>query len=446
MSLALTERPLRALHVFPMFGADLTNGSERYEYMLTRSLVAQGVDGDVLATTARAIRPTSAFSSAFGHDYPAGTEECDGIRIHRFPVTFSIGEGPGRAISRVILRRWSAEEARYGQLLRGSPHLVDSLEQRARSRSALYDALMLLARGPYSAGLLASAARLMRSCDVVLVGFLPFVLVWQITRLARLLGTPVVVLPLFHPDDVYHHFAAHYRALARADAVLAQTEYSADLFRRLLPSCAVTPVGAGIDPAAFEAPACGARFRATHALGDGKIVLFVGRKEASKRYDLAVEALDLIDDDRITLVMIGKDVDQRPLTSPRVRYLGAVSDGDLRDAYAACDVFLLPSEHESFGIVFLEAWMLGKPVIGNGRCGPVASVIRDGVDGYLCRDAEQMAERIVELIADPARARALGEAGGRRVRAHHTWDAVARKVRAVYDEVAAARARKGAGV
>jgi glycosyltransferase involved in cell wall biosynthesis len=439
MAVSHPQRPLRVLHVFPLFGADLTNGSERYEYMLTRTLVAQGVEVDVLTTTARRVRPTSAFSSAFDRDYAAGVEESDGIRIHRFPVSFSMPAALGHAISRFILRRWQGEEQHFGRVLRGSPHLVDHLRLRALSRSTLYDGLMLLARGPHSVSLLAAAARLMRTRDLVLVSFLPFALVWQITRLARMLHTPVVVLPLFHPDDVYHHFSAHYRALARSDAVLAQTEYSADLFKRLVPSCQPTPVGAGIDPAVFESAASGERFRAKYGLGGKRIVLFVGRKEPSKRYDLAVDAVDLIDDDRITLVMIGQDVDGRRVASRHARYLGPVSDGDLLDAYAACDVFLLPSEHESFGIVFLEAWMLGKPVIGNRLCGPVASVIQDGRDGYLCSDAEEMAGRIVELIADPARARALGEAGGRRVRTAHTWDAVARKVRAVYAEVGRAR-------
>ncbi len=430
---------MRALHVFPLFGADLTNGSEYYEYMLTKSLAARGVEVDVLTTTSRSVRPASALSSAWGHDYPAGVEQTDGMRVHRFPVTFSTPTALGQAISRLVFRRWRREEQQLGTVWRGSPGLVDHLHRRALARSSLYDGLMLLARGPHSLGLLTAAARMMRTCDVVLVGFLPFALVWQITRLAGWLGTPAVVLPLFHPDDVYHHFSSHYGALARADAVLALTAYSAGLFERLIPASHPVHVGAGIDEAIFGPGVSGARFRAKYGLGDQRIVLFVGRKEPSKRYDLAVEAVDLIDDDRITLVMVGRDVDGRPVTSARTRYLGPLDQGDLLDAYDACDVFLLPSEHESFGIVFLEAWMLRKPVIGNRLCGAVASVVRHGRDGYLCGDAQEMAERIVALICDPALARAMGDAGRARVTAEYTWGAVAQRVYSVYADVCRAR-------
>lgn len=434
---------MRALHVFPLFGADLTNGSEYHEYMLTKTLVEQGVEVDVLTTTSRTIHPVSAFSSGWRPDYPAGVEQTDGITIHRFPVSFSLPPRLGRAVSRVMLRRWAREEQRFGRVLAGSPHVVDHFRMRALDRSAVYDGLMLLARGPHSIRLLAAAARLMRHRDVVLVGFLPFVLIWQITRLARTLGTPVVILPLLHPADVYHHFSSYYRALGAADAVLAATAFSADVFKRLAPTSNPIAVGPGVE-ADFGRSASGERFRAKHGLAGKKIVLMVGRKEPSKRYDLAVEAIDLIDDDRITLVLIGRDVDGRPIVSPNTRYLGLVDRQDLLDAYDACDVFLLPSDQESFGMVFLEAWMLRKPVIGNRLCSPVAAVIRDGRDGYLCASAAEIAGRIVSLIADPALARAMGEAGHERVKAHHTWQAVARKVGAVYTEVCRARrARRG---
>jgi glycosyltransferase involved in cell wall biosynthesis len=436
---------MRALHVFPTFGADLTSGSEYYEYMLTKTLIEQGVEVDVLTTTSRRVQPRSAFSSGWSHDYASG-RECapDGITIHRAPVSFSMPTALGDAVSRVMFRRWRLEERRYGCMMRGSVHRVDHFHRRALSRPALYDGLMLLARGPNSIRLLMMAAALMRPCDVVLVGFLPFALVWQITRLARMLGKPVVVLPLFHPDDVYHHFAAHYRALARADAVLAQTAYTADLLKRLIPAANPVEVGAGVDDVTFGQAGCGERFRDKYGLHGKKIVLFVGRKEPSKRYDLAVEAIDLIDDERIKLVMIGRDVDARPVTSTNTLYLGPLARGDLHDAYEACEVLVLPSEHESFGIVFLEAWMRRKPVIGNRACAPVASVIRDGRDGYLCSDGEEFAGKIVTLICNSSLAAALGNAGHERVMARHTWTAVARKVGNVYADVCRTRSRTAA--
>lgn len=167
----------------------------------------------------------------------------------------------------------------------------------------------------------------------------------------------------------------------------------------------------------------------------------MGRKEHFKRYDAAIAAVDLSHDDRVELVMIGRDVDQLPIASPRVTYLGELPRQDVVDAYAACDVLLLPSESESFGWVLLEAWAGRKPVIGNRLCAPVASVIRDGIDGYLCTGAAEMAKRIGQLSCDPALARKLGQAGYEKVAARYTWDAIGRRVLDVYEAVTSGRHR-----
>ena len=248
-----------------------------------------------------------------------------------------------------------------------------------------------------------------------------------------------MLLPFFHPEDRYHHFAVFYRCFAAADAVLAQTPYSAELFRQLAPGANPVQVGVGVDGALRDDPRIsGARFRARHGLEQARLVLFVGRKEPGKRYDLAVAAIEAVADPRAVLLLIGEDVDRQPIASARVRCLGRVERAELLDAYDACDVFLLPSEHESFGIVFLEAWMRGKPVLGNRACGPVASVIDDGVDGYLCADAGEFAARIDALLADPAHAAALGNAGRAKAAGRYTWDAIGARVYALCEALASA--------
>ena len=81
----------------------------------------------------------------------------------------------------------------------------------------------------------------------------------------------------------------------------------------------------------------------------------------------------------------------------------------------------MPSRTDSFGIVYLEAWLNGVPVIG-ARAGGVPEVITDGVDGYLVDfgDVAALANRIELLLRRPEAARAMGEAGRRKVlgRAH----------------------------
>ena len=93
---------------------------------------------------------------------------------------------------------------------------------------------------------------------------------------------------------------------------------------------------------------------------------------------------------------------------------------------------MLPSEYESFGWVLLEAWARRKPVLGNRFCAPVAAVISDGEDGYLCANATEMAQRVAQLIAQPDLAQRLGQAGYDKIARRYTWDVIGRRVRDLY--------------
>jgi D-inositol-3-phosphate glycosyltransferase len=297
-----------------------------------------------------------------------------------------------------------------------------------------------VARGPHCARLTARLLRTVRRYDVVMVGFVPFALNWHALAAARLLRRPVVLLALFHPDDLYHHFRAIYWCFNHADAILAQTPYSLELFRRRFPASRPMLAGVGVDLAEFNGGADrGANFRHRHGLETSKIVLFVGRKEYFKRYDLAIRAIDLVNDDRVRLVMIGRDVDRQPISSPRIIYLGEQPREDLIDAYHACDVLILPSESESFGWVALEAWASRKPVIGNRQCAPVSAIIHDGADGYLCSGADEMADRIAQLVKHPELAARFGQSGYEKTVERYTWDVIGRKVCDLYAQLTAAK-------
>jgi glycosyltransferase involved in cell wall biosynthesis len=426
---------VKVLHIFPQFTPDLLNGSERYEYMLSSKLAERGVEVDLWTTRTKNAYPTAALSSAWPDEHPSGPSHVDGISIRRFPVSFQVGPRLGRALSRTMFRRWEREERRLGTMVRGSRGFVDYYCQRARSRPRIYDWLMLAARGPCSFSLLAHLTANVRKYDALMVGFTPYALMPQAVAIGAMMRRPVIIPPLFHPQDSYHHFATFYRCFARADAVLAQTPYSAALLERLAPGCRPVDLGAGVNLDEL-ADACGARFRAKYGFSDEKIVLFVGRKEFFKRYDLAIAAVELIHDPRIKLVMIGRDIDRQPVSSPYVTWLGELAHQDLIDAYDACEVFLLPSENESFGMVFLEAWARRKPVIGNRACGPVACLIEDGENGYLCSGSEDIAARIAQLAADPGLAQRLGRAGYEKVAQRYTWDVIAEKVHNLYARLA----------
>lgn len=120
-------------------------------------------------------------------------------------------------------------------------------------------------------------------------------------------------------------------------------------------------------------------------------------------------------DDRPRLESIARDC------APGFRFLGAASDGLLNRLYRECELFVMPSEKEGFGIVFLEAMAHAKPVIG-GNAGGTPDIIPDGVIGYLIdpKNIDQLAERMRSLMKDESLRGRLGAAGRERLRDVYT--------------------------
>jgi phosphatidylinositol alpha-1,6-mannosyltransferase len=116
-----------------------------------------------------------------------------------------------------------------------------------------------------------------------------------------------------------------------------------------------------------------------------------------------------------------------------VHFAGAVPGQDLPAYYDAADVFAMPCrtrrgglDVEGLGIVYLEASATGLPVIG-GDSGGAPDAILDGESGYVVpgRSVTAVADRIIQLVTDPARARAMGEKGLAWVQQEWRWDLVA---------------------
>ncbi len=126
----------------------------------------------------------------------------------------------------------------------------------------------------------------------------------------------------------------------------------------------------------------------------------------------------------------------------RLTVLGPVDDEEKRDLLAATDIFAMPSRTDSFGIVYLEAWLYSKPVVG-ARTWGVIDVIADQKDGLLMPfgDVDALAGALVELLDSPERRTALGAAGRAKVYAEHTWDIKFPQVEALYTRLAGESAR-----
>jgi glycosyltransferase involved in cell wall biosynthesis len=324
------------------------------------------------------------------------------------------------------------------RVLRRDRHAwLDHLEARAMARPWTHEAAFGLLRAPLAPGMLWDLERRIATYDVVLAQMTPYTTVNYAVHFGRKHGVPVVLLPHFHVDDDFYHLRHYYRAFRDAAAVLAASDVQRAFFDRLGASSTLVG-GGGVDPAEFrDAEGAAGTFRKRVGADDLPLILCVGRKSGSKRYDMLIRAIDILNEHLpCRLVMIGPDDDHRPVVSPNVVYLGRQDRSVVLAAYQAADVFAMLSESESFGIVFLEAWMARKPVVGSRACAAVADLIADGKDGFLCGDELECAERLAELILDRGLADQLGNAGYEKVTSGYTWGAIGTKVAGLYEGLA----------
>lgn len=168
----------------------------------------------------------------------------------------------------------------------------------------------------------------------------------------------------------------------------------------------------------------------------GPRLLSVCRLEAGERYkgvDTVIKALPAVlrhlPDLQYVVVGSGSDLERHMRLaadlgiSDHVRFRGATDDATLRECYRECDVFVLPSDGEGFGIVYLEAMAHAKPVIAaNSRAVP--EVVKHGETGLLVDygNVEQLANSIVTMCLDQRRQKEMGAAGLLRLQQHFKFE------------------------
>lgn len=162
----------------------------------------------------------------------------------------------------------------------------------------------------------------------------------------------------------------------------------------------------------------------------GKTILAVARLgagEREKHVDKLVRALPALPNAHLTVIGDGplrgelQDLAATLGVCNRVTLPGWVDEAALARAYAEARVFALPSSKEGFGIVYLEAWARGLPVVGS-RFGAAAEVIEDGADGFVVdpEDVPALATALRRLLDDPDLARRLGAAGQRKTASRYS--------------------------
>ncbi len=298
-----------------------------------------------------------------------------------------------------------------------------------------------------------------RGCDTVLFGAAaPLGLIAPALRDAGVRRTVAIT----------HGHEAAWAVLPGARRVLRRIGDSVDVltylgeYTRVRLARALSPEAAarmarltpGVDVAAFRPGAGGpgadgAAVRERLGLAGRPVVVCVSRLVPRKGQDTLIRAWPrvraAVGDAALLLVGGGpyrNDLERlaaRLGVSGSVAFTGSVPWEELPAYYDAGDAFAMPCrtrrrglDVEGLGIVYLEASATGLPVIG-GDSGGAPDAILDGETGHVVpgRDVAAVADRITELLADPARARAMGEKGLGWVQQEWRWELVAARLEAI---------------
>jgi len=369
------------LIVVQRFGDEVVGGSEGHARVVA-SRLARSHNVEIATTTAADYWTWAPY-------YPAGTSELDGLRVHRFPV--AEGRDP----------EFKAFESK---VLNGEHTLADEDEWLRR-------------QGPHCPELLDFLHWQGNDYDAVLF----YTYIYEPT--AR--GVPIVperaaLISTAHDEAPLR--LAPYRALfqlPRAFGFLTPEER--DLVHRTFRNEHIPheTLGLGLDaPGAHDIAA----FRAAHQL-EGPLVLYLGQVSEGKGCDDLLAAWTAYRarprSRPATLVLAGTLRMEVP-DRRDVVVLGRIPESEKYAALAAADALVLPSRFESLGIVLLESWQVGTPVLVRADNPVTAGQVARSGGGLAYRDADGFGDALGRVIASRE---ALGVAGRTWVERESSWEA-----------------------
>jgi glycosyltransferase involved in cell wall biosynthesis len=308
-----------------------------------------------------------------------------------------------------------------------------------------------LARWLYVAAMRGQIVEASRGVDVLhYFGNGPEMLGFAAEAAARKIGAKFVIEPALHEGQWGDKWfdAILYK---RADLLLAHTRHEAGVLERMgISPSKIRTIVHGVD---FCDSGDGERFLRKHGIA-GPVVLFLGRKTKEKGVERLLNAWPGVAEKfpEATLVIAGpKSADFEKLKAEmrnsdeflnpqsaeartRILNLDNLPEGEKQDALAACDLLCVPSEGESFGMVYFEAWFYKKPVVALDL--PVLrETVGNAKAGLLVRDDyRNVADGICELLHNPHQRSEMGERGCKFAN-EHEWTSSAKSYEFVYGKL-----------
>jgi len=345
------------------------------------------------------------------NDFPAGTEEINGVPVERFRVARARDlEAFGDASRRVFGRAHTLQE----------------------------EIEWLWRQGPVCPDLITRLRRTRRQFDFVLLFSLRY---FQTYYGARAVADRAILVPTAEREAALA-LGIFQPVLRGVRAVMYNSHEERAVIHALAGNEDVPGVVVGVGsriPAAVDP----ARARRTFGLS-APFVLYVGRidpnKGCAELFDFFVRYSSTTAHP-LELVLIGTAAMELP-AHPRIRHLGYVADEDKFDLMAAAEALVVPSYYESLSMAALEAWALGRPVVANARCDVLVGQCLRSNAGLYYGDALEFAAVLDCLAGERRMAEALGRNGREYVARHYSWPVVERKYLEMFDRLTAERASR----
>lgn len=142
-------------------------------------------------------------------------------------------------------------------------------------------------------------------------------------------------------------------------------------------------------------------------ISEGKVLLTVGQFIYRKGFDILIEAASKMNAD-IGIYFVGGIPTNQYLDMKEkynltnVHFVGFKAKDELREYYCAADLFVLPTREDIWGLVVNEAMAYGLPIITTERCIAGLEMVRQGVNGYICKvhNVEEMTEKILDILGN----------------------------------------------
>ncbi len=401
---------MRILHVVHQY-APVVGGTERYMTQLSEELARRGHQVDVFTSR-------STDSSRWDNSLPR-FERLNGVAVRRFD-----------SLPRTRLA-WSALE-------RG-------LQGHWSTGSRWYEPLIFWGNGPVSPRLFWALLRDGGRYDLMHIGNLHYAHAYTAFLAARRHRLPVILSPLLHMEQRATYDVGYLRRVLReSQTVLAVTASEQRFIRQQGWNREVTVGGVGLDLDAFPSLDRDESRRLFGIPATARVILFLGRKTEYKGLDRCLQAFRQLrqTDDQLHFLAVGPETEfsralwRRHGSLPGLVVRDRVSEEERLAALAACDLLALPSAGESFGIVYLEAWAYGKPVIG-ARIPAVSSLVQHGHDGLLVQpdDGRALLQALSFLLTHPEQAARMGQHGREKLERRYTVARIADIVEGVYARV-----------